>query len=153
MSIDFAGGGSTIDLGGVGLLGTFQNAASVQGSVNSFKQKVASTAKEKASSWCKNCDKGIKLTSFNLNDTDAKGTNVTGEPCVFAVGHSTFFRNATCGIIANCDNSTFSFGCSLGFSIRDWFRDPINIGIELPGGTPYRINADWSESYSGGGSF
>ena len=149
----FSGGGSTIDLGGVGLLGAFQNSASVQGSVNSFKQKVASTAKAKASSLCKNCDKGTKSTSFNMNDTDSKGTNVTGEPCLFAVGHSTFFRNAGCGVTANCDNRTFSFTCSLGLSIRDWFQYPFRIAIELPGSTIYRINADWSENYSGGGSF
>jgi RHS repeat-associated protein len=147
----YTGGGSTIDLGAVGLLGAFQNSASVQGAVGDFKQKVSSTAKAKASSLCKNCDKGTKSTSFNLKDTAE--TNVTGEPCLFAVGGSTFFRNAGCGVTVNCDNRTFSFGCSLGFSIRDWFRDPIDLGIELPGGTPYRINAGWSESYSGSGSF
>lgn len=147
----YTGGSSTIDLGGVGLLGAFQNSASVQGSVNRFKQQVASTAKTEARSLCKNCDKGTKSTSFNLNDRDV--TNVTDEPCLFAVGHSTFFRSAGCGVTANCKTRTFSFGCSLGFSIRDWFRDPISLGFETPFGTPYRINGNWSESYSGRGSF
>lgn len=147
----YTGGGSTIGLGGVGLLGAFQNSASVQSAVNGFKQKVSATAKAKASGLCTNCDKGIKSTSFNLNDTGV--TDVTGEPCLFAVGHSTFFRKVGCGVTANCANKTFSFGCSLNFSIRDWFRDPINLGVELPGGTPYRINAGWSDRLTGSGSF
>ena len=66
----YTGGGSTINLGGVGLLGGYQNSASVQGSVNSFKQKVSSIATAKAKSLCKDCDKGTKSTSFNLNDKD-----------------------------------------------------------------------------------
>lgn len=149
----FSGSGATVDLGAVGLLDDFQGSASVQGSVSGFKQKVTSTAVAKADSLCKDCDKGTKSISFRVHDKDPKGTDVTAEPCLFAVGHSTFFRKADCDVTANCDNRTFSLGCSIGFSIRDWFKDPIDLGFELPGGVPYRINADWSESYWGGGRF
>lgn len=32
--------------------------------------------------------------------------------------------------------------CRFNYSIRDWFRDPFDIRIELPRCTPFRINAD-----------
>ena len=146
----FSGGGTTIDLGSVGLLGAFKSSPSVQSSVSSFKQNVTSRATAKAKSLCKSCDTGTKSTSFSTSDKDV--TNVTGRPCLFAVGHSTLFRSAKCGITADCDNRTFSFGCSLGFKVRDKFEDPLDIGIEIPGGTIYRINADWSDSVVGYGS-
>jgi len=143
-------GGGTLDLGAVGLLGAFQNSASVQGSVNSFKSKVQMAAAAKAGTLCKECDKGSKSGSFGLADTAE--TNVTGEPCLFSVGKSTFFRSASCNVSADCNSKTFSFSCSTSFKIRDWFRDPLDVGIEV-GGTPYRINADWSSNVSGNGSF
>ncbi len=146
----YAGGGTAIDLGAVGLLGAFQNAASVQGSVNSFKDKARLDAASKAGSLCKKCDKGTKSGSFSLQDKDI--TNVTGDSCLFAVGHSTFFRSGNCSVSANCSSRTFSFSCSTSFSIRDWFQDPIDLGTEV-GGTPYQINAGWSGSVSGSGSF
>jgi len=147
----YSGGGSTINMGAVGLLGQFENSSSVRESVFFFKLATQFAAKGKAKSLCKDCDKGTKSASFSMQDKD--GTNVTGAPCLFAVGDSTLFRKADCNVTANCDNRTFSYGCSLGFSIRDWFKDPIDLGIELPGGTAYRINADWSDSASGSGSF
>lgn len=64
---------------------------------------------------------------------DETVTDVTDT--IFSVGHSTFFRTAYCGPAA----------CGFTFSIRDWFRDPISKGIEL-GGTPYRIDHQWTES-------
>lgn len=147
----WTGGGATIDLGAVGLLGTFQHASSVVASVNKFKQNVARAAKARAASLCVNCKKGTKSASFSLKDRDV--TNVRGEPCLFAVGHSTFFRNADCGVTAKCDTHQYSFTCALGFSIRDWFEDPLDVNVELPFSTIYRINAQWQETYAGGGSF
>ncbi len=73
-------------------------------------------------------------------------------PGMFAVGHSTLYRSATCEVFANCDNKTYAYSCSRGFKIRDWFRDPLDIGVEA-GGTLYRINADWGDTQTGGGSF
>jgi RHS repeat-associated protein len=147
----FYGSGQTVDLGAVGLLAAFQNAASVRSSVNSFKDKTKSAAEAQARSLCPQCTNGTQSASFNLDDRDV--TNVRNEPCLYSVGNSTFFRSANCGVTANCDNRTYSYGCSLGFNIRDWFRDPLDIGVELPGGTPYRITAGWSDSVSGSGAF
>jgi RHS repeat-associated protein len=50
-------GGSPIDLGKVGLLGGFQNSASVSGAVGAFKEIVRAAALSKAKSLCGGCDK------------------------------------------------------------------------------------------------
>jgi RHS repeat-associated protein len=147
---NYYGSHQTIDLGAVGLLSTFQNSNSVRGSVIIFKDILRLAAINQSKAMCNKCNKESQTTSFNLNNNDV--TNVRGETCLFAVGQSTLFRSATCNIAANCDNRTYSFSCSLGFKIRDWFKDPLDIGIEA-GGTPYRINADWSDSISGIGWF
>ena len=61
-------------------------------------------------------------------------TNVTWESSeLFSVGHSTFFRVATCASY---------YRCELHFYIRDRFADPLDIGIES-GGTPYNIIYDF----------
>lgn len=52
---------------------------------------------------------------------------------MFAVGHSTLYRNATCAVFAHCDKKTYAYSCSRNCKIRDWFRDPLIIGIEAGG--------------------
>jgi RHS repeat-associated protein len=139
----------TLELGAEGLLDTFENAASVRSSIEFFKIRIRAAAAEKAKSLCNQCDKSTKSGSFTLNDWSI--TDVRHEPCLYSVGHSQFFRSANCSVSVDCEAKTFSFNCSLGFKIRDWFRDPLGIGMEL--GTPYRINADWSQDFSGSGGF
>jgi RHS repeat-associated protein len=147
----YFGSGETVDLGAVGLLANFQRASSVRNSVNSFKNKARSAAAGEARKLCTGtCPPDVASTSFSLNDRDV--TDVTNEPCLFAVGNSTFFRSASCGVSADCKTNIFLFGCSLSFGIRDWFRDPIGQGTEI-GGIPYRINANWTDSVSGEGKF
>ena len=148
--------GTTIDLGAVGLLNTFEQSSSVRGAVQTFKLKVSSTARSKAKSLCKNCDDGIKHTTFGVNGKDY--TDVTHEPCLFSVGHSTFFEYAGCSLSVDCKTRTYSFSCGLNFSIRDSFQDPADItektGLPFePWGRPYMITAGWSESFSGTGRF
>jgi RHS repeat-associated protein len=146
------GGESPIDLGAVGLLGAFQNSASVSNSVGAFKEMARATAKMKAQSLCGICDKGTKTSTFNLKDPDI--TNVRNEPDLYSVGNSTFFRSAQCSVSSNCSDKTFNFTCSLNFSIRDWFRRPLGENVpEVPLCKPYRINANWSDSVSGSGAF
>jgi len=146
----YFGGGTTVNLGSVGLLATFRGAPSVSNAVNDFRNMAANRAQGEASSLCPECAEGVKHGNYNLdNSTVTDVTNVRG---LFAVGHSTFFRKADCQVVANCDSRSYSFFCDFKFYIRDWFRDPINIGREV-GGTPYRINADWNETSSGSGSF
>ena len=153
----FYGGGSLIDLGTVGLLTAFQNAESVQAAVFAFNNQLDYIAAQKAGAMCRNCSQGTQTAEFSYADTTT--TNVTDVPCLFSVGSSTFFRSADCSVSADCQSKTYSYTCSTKFKIRDWFRDPLDIGeitghnVEVPGGTPYRINADWNSSTSGSGSF
>ena len=146
----YTGGGRTIDLANVGLLSAFQNSGSVTTAVGMFHLGLGGKAKEKASSLCDGCDTGTKVDSFSASDT--VGTNVTQVLGLFSIGNSSFFRKGNCQIMANCDNKSFTYQCSSNFSIRDWFRDPLDIGVEV-GGTPYRINADWTTNSSGCGSW
>lgn len=146
----YSGGGSPIDLAAVGLLPSFRSAGSVQIATDDFKHSIQETAETKARSLCGRCDKGEKSTNLSMNDKTV--TDVTNEPDLFAVGHSTFFRSGQCSITVNCSTRTYFYYCSTNFSIRDWFKDPLNMGIEV-GGTPYPINADWTEGVSGVGSF
>jgi hypothetical protein len=59
---------------------------------------------------------------------------------------------AVADVDPNCKCRTFRFSATLGFYIRDWFEDPLSVGIE-PGGFVYRINASWMEDFSGNGRF
>ncbi len=62
-------------------------------------------------------------------------TDVTNESsALYSIGRSGIIATGNCG----------GGGCSIEYSLRDWFRDPLDIGVELPGGAPYRINFDWS---------
>ncbi|WP_238701871.1 RHS repeat domain-containing protein [Mariprofundus erugo] len=107
-------GGGDVTLKSVGLGSSFENAASVQSQVRDF---IIGT---------------IIYAQDGYSFSDRGVSNVTWEPNLFSVGKSPFFKSVTC-----------SRGlCIYNFGIKDWFRDPI--GVELPGGTPYRISHSWS---------
>lgn len=141
----YFGDGQGVTLGGIGLLGTFQNAQSVKNSVADFKDNVV---KKDAADKAKGMD-CCKEKSINIIGKKNAVTDVTKE--IYSVGHSTFFRSYDCTLKATeCDGKTvkkWSYDCTLSFGIRDWFKDPLDIGIEVDG-TPYKIDADWTEAYS-----
>lgn len=153
----FNGNGTTIDLSAVGLLNAFMNSSSVRSAVNSFLTPVLNAAQQNAQSLCANCAKGTKSTSFSVQENTT--TDVTGEPDLFAVGGSTFFRSARCSVTANCSAKQYSYSCYQSFWINDSFSDPLDIGhvtghdTEIPGGTPYGITASWFSRLTGSGSW
>jgi len=147
----FRGGGAPIDLAQVGLTNAFRNTPSVSSAVSQFKNITDLVAKVKAVSSCQECNQGSK--SFQFTREDRTVTNVTFEPNLFSVGRSTFFRSASCSGVSDCSSRTYSYFCNFSFSIRDKFVDPINLGIEILGATPFPITADWLEGVSGSGSF
>jgi len=146
----YFGGGRTVTLSGIGLLGKFRNTASVRRAVSGFKNDICKIAADKAKGMdcCK--DKSIAFSGEDKTVTD-----VRSEGELYSVGRSTFFQSFNCTLKAtDCSGKTvtkWSCDCTLKFWIRDWFRDPIGLGIEL-WGTPYRINADWTERHSCSGS-
>ena len=153
----FTGHGEPIDLNdpGVDLLQTFQNAPDVQAKVAEYRNIVSTKAAEEAKSL--DCCK-TQSEDFQGNDTTV--TNVTGQ--IFSVGHSTFFRSHDCTLKAvTCSGhkvNSWTCDCTLTFSIRDAFADPLDLGhvfghdVEVPGGTPYPINASWEENFQCGGT-
>jgi RHS repeat-associated protein len=141
----YHGHGESIDLGNVGLLPRFRNSNSVRRSVENFHQMALSTAKKMAASKCRCHGGGSGAYTFSLDNNDV--TDVTTEECLFAVGHSSFFRKGSCHLIVSCETRTFRLDCSMNYGIRDSFNDPLDIGIELPGGTAYKINAGWNERF------
>ena len=83
---------------------------------------------------CTPCDEGKVIKPKRSIVTD-----VTFEEGLFAVGHSSFFREAV------CRGGKWHFH----FYIRDYFRQPLVTGPihiyegEIPGGTPYPIVWDY----------
>jgi len=118
----YKGNGETFDLNKHLDLGEkFNNAPSVQKAMSQFKNKINKKP-------CTPCEEGEIINSKTTTD-------VTFEEGLFSVGHSTFFREAT------CTNGTWNYH----FSIRDYFKQPLVTGPiniyegELPGAKPYPI--------------
>lgn len=55
---------------------------------------------------------------------------------IYSVGNTSFYAQGM------CHGGT----CFYRAGITDWFRDPLGLGRELPGGTPYRIVYEWGEN-------
>jgi RHS repeat-associated protein len=145
-----------IDLGQVGLGPTFERSASVRASVSSFNARLTQKARATAKSLCGECPSaGPRSVGFSLSDRDL--TDVRGESGLYAVGHSTFFRNGNCSVSVNCNSGEYVYFCGSSFGINDRFSDPL-LGqeifgnpFELPGGTPYPIIYSFPGTISGGG--
>ena len=142
----YIGGGAPITLEAVGLLGEFQNAADVQRSVGQFWWQTVGKVLDVAKGL--DCTKGAQTKNVFYSDTDV--TNVTWEPHLFAVGHSTFYRSASCTItVPDCkcckpgSEIRAWADCTFSYKIKDSFKDPLDIGNET-GGTVYDINAFWA---------
>jgi RHS repeat-associated protein len=149
----YFGGGQPIDLADVGLLERFQRSGSVTAATTAFKQQVLERAKKEAREQCaRNAVTGKDWPGYFRLAPTSVVTDVTHEPGLYVVGHSSFYRHAVGFVYPNCKCRTFRFSATLGFYIRDWFEDPLSVGIE-PGGFVYRINASWMEDFSGNGTF
>jgi RHS repeat-associated protein len=151
----FHGRGTPVDLASVGLLDNFQNAGSVVAAVNSFINDLKSYAKSLAKSFCSIRYIRPGPSTFNVSFTryNTTLTNVTFEPHLYVVGHSIFSRSASCNEFIDCLHRYFSCTCKAAFGIRDNFADPLDMGIEIHGGTPYAINASWKRSVSYNATF
>jgi hypothetical protein len=141
----YFGNGTAVDLAQIGLLETFRNALNVVDATGSYKlHAVMASARAKSGLTCPGRTSAITIGA------DRTTTDVTPE--IFSVGSSTFFESYSCQVQIKCCGSTetcWSYDCTLKFSIRDSFRDPLDVGREA-GGTPYPINASWTEYESGG---
>ncbi|MBV2185230.1 MAG: hypothetical protein KUL88_11895, partial [Rhizobium sp.] len=111
----FLGHGEAVRLVDVGLADDFRNSSSVKAVTGKFIEDTL----------------GRAYPGYTVDGIDT--SDVTREPGLFSVGHSSLFMGAGCGV------ST----CTFNFEIKDWFRDPLDLGVEIVGGTPYPINDNW----------
>ena len=72
---------------------------------------------------------------------------------IFWIGKTTLFWGLEGKITVNCCLKVYKYDGNLKYSLRDAGADPLDIGIELPGGTPYKIIADWEKIYPASGVF
>jgi hypothetical protein len=143
----FTGGGKPVDLAHIGMLERFRAVPDVKRKVQEFKNRAEEQVKAIASS-ARDCPD--YLGGFYPPFVHADTTTTRARNEIFCVGDSTFFRRCVCLIQVNsCCGSRidkYEWSCCFHFYIRDWFRDLLDLGVELPGGQPYRINADWYEN-------
>ncbi|NLT71024.1 MAG: RHS repeat-associated core domain-containing protein, partial [Verrucomicrobiaceae bacterium] len=71
----------------------------------------------------------------------------------FWLGDTTVFWGLEGEITVNCCLETYSYKEKIKFSLRDRGADPLDIGIEIWGGDPYSITADWEENFPASGVF
>jgi RHS repeat-associated protein len=145
----FRGKGKPVDLAETGDLAAVQEASAA--AMNQFKHAATLAAREAALAAA-----AEGLDSFSGNKTDKKLMDY--KPVVFSLGHSNLEMRASFEGVIDWKTCTFTFKVHLSFAIHDMFQDPADIfnmfkkSVELPGGTPYQMNANWSSDYTGGGS-
>lgn len=106
-------------------------------------------AKEKASRACKG--RASRNVTVRWPVSGYRGVNITWY--VFVLGDTSFRIRGECAMIVDCCRRKYEYVCGVGFVLDDKFQDPLDIGIELPGGTPYRITGSWTENFYGEGGF
>lgn len=139
----FNGNGEKMDLAGTDYATSFRNSKSVKGKVSEFRGIVNSVI----SMNCENCPSDA-ITGESKTVTDVTWEVTPSNKALFSIGNSTFYRNYSCAFSKD-ENCKCIYNCTMTFSIKDWFRDPLDIGVEIPGGTVYPINLTWEESING----
>jgi RHS repeat-associated protein len=150
----FYGNGTEVNLGDFGLGKAFQHA--VRDTIQQWNEKLANKLKARAKSICAGAT-GIRSLDLPISEYPNPVTNVGSGGGVFndlfAVGNSGLFRKAQCHLVADCCHHNFRAECENHFYIIDWFKDPLNLGIEIPGGTIYPITYGWYQDVTISGPF
>ena len=94
---------------------------------------------------------GKEHTFKYSNRGNKRNPDVTGRN--FWLGDTTVFWGLEGEITVNCCLETYSYKEKIKFSLRDRGADPLDIGIEIWGGDPYSITADWEENFPASGVF
>lgn len=153
----YLGKGKPVNLTDVGLGAVFEHSSSVINATTAFEGENISQGVAAAKALCPPGSKGHRHKAFDSDHSTV--TDVTNEPGLFSVGHSTFYRKAHCVLVADCCNRSLIMQCSERYSIRDRFTDPFsgtgNKGksYDLPMSKPYDINYDFSRQKTYYGKF
>lgn len=146
----FSGRGRSIDLERVGLLDRFRRSSSVRMAVTEWESKQKRVAAELVADQLR-IDRQAPFRQL-VTASDRTLTDVTSDPILFPIGHSTFFRSARWNIDADLTTRRYAVEGLMTFEIRDRFADPADTLDLVPGefeflfGTPYEINARWSQA-------
>lgn len=119
----FIGNGETLDLRDMGLGKLYENAPSVRDITSSFMTSIMS-----------NPARDFWVPNKEIGHTDVTET-------IFSLGKSAFSAAGGCR----------SADCFFRFSINDSYEDPLELGMEIPFGAPYRIVYEWSVQAKRGG--
>lgn len=111
----FGGTGKAIQLVDVGLARFFENDPSVQRVTGAYISLVTS----------------VRVAEFHLTERQIGVSDLTSR--LTALGQSAIYGESWCRYSS----------CFFRFSINDAFRDPLDLGFEIPGGTPYSIRHEW----------
>lgn len=154
------GNGRTVNLAYVGLLDRFRNTRSVRSAIESFKTKQIRLAIQKSVEVCRRLERTeATKTQAIFSDQDRTTTNVRQDGPLYSVGGSTLFRSARIAIDVNCVKRTLLLEGSLNFKINDEFSDALDSlntisgDQDLPFSKPFKIIANWSETFNWQGSF
>jgi RHS repeat-associated protein len=155
----FFGGGRTIDLASVGLLNAYVTDAGVAAAAMGERKAMRLHSADMARTLCRGCG-GIQYGGFtNFNDWYVNTAGAKSDPCFFSLGSSILEVATTCSVTADCDARSFTYSCGSQWKLRDEFTNPLSLG---PGsgtakgfnfGSPYKITADWFDTYGGRSSF
>jgi len=149
----FIGGGGSIDLANVGLLGRFRKNSSVRGAADKFKARQVNLVIEKARNICRKARKTNVISKHGFSDRNTEVTNVTNDGPLFSVDGSTLFQSSEAKFILDCESQDIHLQARLNFRIDDRFVDAVDIfnwfgpDLDLPFSKAYNITANWYENY------
>ena len=138
------GNGRTVNLADIGLLNQFQNSRSVKNAIKAFEMRQMRIAERHANKICQNNHKKT-IVSIPFFDEDKTVTDVTQDGALFSVGNSTFYQSSSCVLEVDCYYKVLKLDGILTFEIKDWFRDPLDLDVELPRAKIFKIVAQWSQ--------
>jgi hypothetical protein len=67
---------------------------------------------------------------------------------LFVLGDTRVRRGYNCFVWKDCCTGCYTYSCNLQYQIRDQFERPLDY-IPWEPGTPYAMNADWSDQTCG----
>ena len=138
--------GAPVNLAEWGLGGAFENSQSVESAVGAFEASIVAQGSGLAATLCAG-NRGRQTAVFTSDGRTV--TNVTSVPCLYSVGHSTFFERATSTLDADCCGHKYTIRSLEHYFIRDKFTDPLldqellGMRFDLPFSQPYAINYDF----------
>ncbi len=152
----FFGNGAPIDLGSIGLLGDFQNAADVRNASRRFRERLSQRMGQEMLAACSTCPSGNK--DFGFSERDGAPIDLTYTPNLYVLGNGSLKLFATCSGSGECASGQYCGDCKLQFGYYDRFidvpdvADSISGDQELPYGVPFAITAGWTEGFHECGS-